>query len=334
MSLTTVSAAFFIASASVDGSVASCERAADIVAPVTYDEIVVTSRAQYVFPDVQVAAPPPPVLGTGNPAESQPAASAGDQSAGAAKPPEDDDIVVTGRMRPPPEDPAQAINMASFQVVQAIDQNLVRPAALAYSSTVPAPIRDGVRNFLDHLTEPVNALNFLLQHKIGKTFETIGRFAINSTLGVLGIFDIAKRKPFHLPLRINGFGNTLGFYGVPPGPFLYVPLIGPTTVRDLVGIIANRSLIPAIASKPFNQAWFYIPSAVLGQIDRRAQLDEELQARRNDTRGAYTATREDYLERRQATIDALHGIYKPENFPPPPVVPTVGVPKGKVPAPR
>lgn len=318
MSLSAVSAALLFAGTTMDIGVASCERVADFGPPAA--------------PAVEIAyVAPPPLVPTVAPLHAGASVSAiaanlvdpSSTEPAAQKRVEEGEIVVTGRLKPPPEDPAQAINMASFEVVQAIDQNVMRPAALAYSNTVPAPIRDGVRNFLDHLTEPVNAINFLLQLKVGKAFETVGRFAINSTLGVLGIFDIAKRKPFHLPLRINGFGDTLGYYGVKPGPFMYLPLVGPTTVRDLIGIILNRSLLPTFAGRPFNRPWFYIPSAALGQIDRRAQLDEELQARRADTRGAYTATREDYLERRRSRINALHGIYDPKDYPPPKVVPTL-----------
>lgn len=235
---------------------------------------------------------------------------------------QDEDIIVTGRVRVK-EDPIQEVNLASFQVVQAVDQNVVRPVALAYSNTIPGPIRDGIRNFLDHLTEPVNAVNYLLQFKIGRAFETVGRFAINSTLGVLGIFDIARRKPFHLPYRQNGFADTMGFYGVKPGAFLYVPLIGPTTVRDLIGVVLNRSFLPSIAGRPFNRPAFYIPSSVFGQLDKRAQLDEDIERRRGDNRGAYTATREEYLERRQIQIDALHGKFNPKYYPPPKVVPTL-----------
>jgi phospholipid-binding lipoprotein MlaA len=283
MSLSSVSAALLFASASVDGGVASCERAIDVSPATAYIETVRGGPASHGHLGTLAVALAAEVSDLQDaPGKQEPAQP--------SKPPEPDDIVVTGRLRPPPEDPAQAVNMVSFQVVQAVDQNLVRPAALAYSSTVPAPIRDGVRNFLDHLTEPVNAVNYLLQLKVGKAFETVARFAINSTLGVLGIFDMAKRKPFYLPLRINGFGNTMGYYGVKPGPFLYVPLIGPTTVRDLVGIILNRSFVPTFAGRPFNRPWFYIPSSVLGQIDRRAQLDEELQARRSDSRGAFRSS--------------------------------------------
>lgn len=318
MSLSAVSAAFLIAGTVMDAGGAPCERTADLGAP-----------AMSLIETVHVA--PPPLVATVAPLNlgASPSAIAVNLAAppqgqpDAQKPPEEGEIIVTGRSKPPPEDPAQAINMVSFQVVQAVDQNVMRPAALAYEKALPAPVRDGVRNFLDHLTEPVNAVNFLLQFKIGKVFETIGRFAINSTLGVLGIFDMAKRKPFHLPLRINGFGDTLGYYGVKQGAFIYLPLIGPTTVRDLIGITLNRSFLPAFAGPPINRPYFYIPAAALGQIDRRAQMDEEIQARRTDTRGAYTATREDYLHRRQVHINALKGIYDPKDYPPPRYVPTI-----------
>src|SRR3546814_2534491 len=70
---------------------------------------------------------------------------------------------------------------------------------------------------------------------LGKALETVGRFAINSTIGAAGVFDVAKKAPINLPYRSNGFANTLGFYGVEPGPYFFLPLVGPTTLRDMVG---------------------------------------------------------------------------------------------------
>lgn len=329
MSLSTVSAALFIASASMDVGLASCDCTGDLrVHRARADSVSFYAPPVLTIGMLDTTVPRPEIVNVtpaSGPAASPPAGGAGSTGTSVAAKPVDegDEIVVTGRLRPPREDPAQAINMASFVVVQAIDQAVMRPAALTYEKFIPSPIRDGVRNFLDHLTEPVNAVNYLLQFKIGRMFETIGRFAINSTLGVVGIFDIAKRKPFRLPYRQNGFADTLGFYGVKPGPFIYLPLIGPTTVRDLAGIFMNRSFLPAVAGRPFNQPWFFIPTASLGQLDKRAQFDEELQRRRVDSRGAYTATREDYLERRQIHIDALRGKFDPKNYPPPRLVPTV-----------
>src|SRR3546814_10385251 len=99
----------------------------------------------------------------------------------------------------------------------------------------PKPIRDGLGNALRNLREPINFLNFLFQFKIGKAVETVGRFAINSTIGVAGIFDVAKKPPVNLPYRPNGFANTLGFYGVELGPHFFLPRLGPKTLRDTVG---------------------------------------------------------------------------------------------------
>ena len=217
------------------------------------------------------------------------------------------EIVVTSRARHVPGDPLQELNFATFQVTQAVDEAVVRPAAMAYSRIVPEPVRLGIRNFLDHLYQPVVFVNFLLQHKVGKAVETFGRFVINTTIGIVGVFDIAKRKPFKLPNRKNGFADTMGFYGVKSGPFLFLPIVGPTTARDLVGLFLDRLLVPLAAGRPFNKPAFAIPAGVLGQLDQRDQFDEELEARKGDARGFYSATREEYLKDRRDRIDALHG---------------------------
>src|SRR3546814_675307 len=135
-----------------------------------------------------------------------------------------DEIIVTARSEAPPGDPLQNVNIEAFQVAQSVDKALVGPIAKGYEGGVPKPIRDGLGNALRNLREPINFLNFLFQFKIGKAVETVGRFAINSTIGVAGIFDVAKKPPVNLPYRPNGFANTLGFYGVEPGPYFFLPL--------------------------------------------------------------------------------------------------------------
>lgn len=217
------------------------------------------------------------------------------------------DIVVRAEARTVPGDPLQQLNLKAFKAVQAVDHAVIRPAAMAYSHIVPNPIRSGFRNFLNHLTEPVVFVNFLLQLKPGKAAETLGRFAINSTVGVAGIFDIAKRRPFKLPHRPNGFAYTMGYYGVKPGPFLFLPLVGPTTVRDLIGVILDRAFVPFAFGKPFNRPAYAIPTNVFSQLDQRAQLDATLNKLHAESGRPYGATREDYLERRQAEIDVLRG---------------------------
>lgn len=217
-----------------------------------------------------------------------------------------DQIVVTGEVDQPKSDPAQAVNQASFEVVQKVDDAIVAPLAMGYKHALPSPVRSGLRNFLRNLTEPVVFVNFLLQGKPGKAAETLGRFAVNSTVGVAGLVDVAKNKPFRLPYRENGFANTLGYYGVGPGPYLFLPLIGPTTVRDLFGLGVDRALLPATVGGPLRSPYYVFGAGAIKSLDDRIQLDCELQKQRESS-NPYNTAREYYLERRKADIEALHG---------------------------
>lgn len=225
-------------------------------------------------------------------------------------------IVVTGRRGHAPGDPLEGVNAASFGVTQGFDRALVAPVSMAYKRTVPSPIRSALHNILSNLHEPVVFLNYLLQLKPGKAAETAGRFLINSTIGVAGAIDVAKRRPFNLPHRPNGFEDTLGYYGVKPGPFLFVPLVGPTTVRDLIGKTLDRLVLPLGVGKPFNQPAYTIPASTTRMLDHRVGIDGEL----NDIRESpdpYAAARTRYLQERQAEIDRLHS--RPKRAPTPPV---------------
>ena len=216
------------------------------------------------------------------------------------------DIVVTARTYDAPEDPLRAVNAQSFAITQAVDQAVVAPVAMTYQRALPAPVRDAIRHFFNNLAEPVAFLNFLVQLKPGKAAETAGRFAINTTIGVAGMVDVARKKPFKLPRRPNGFANTLGYYGVKPGPFLFLPLIGPTTVRDLVGLGIDRMVLPSVFGQPFNQPTYTIPASIVGSLDYRVEFDTQLR-KMKETPDPYAASRKNYLESRQAEIDALHG---------------------------
>lgn len=217
----------------------------------------------------------------------------------------DDSIVVTAGSHPP-GDPLNKLNEQSFEVVQALDTAIVEPVSIAYRDALPEPVRDGLHNLLSNLTEPVVALNFLLQLKPGKAVETVGRFVVNSTLGVAGLFDVAKKEPFNLPYRKNGLANTLGYYGVGPGPFLYLPFIGPTTVRDLGGRLVDLSILPAAVGKPLSEPIVGLARGSLSSLDERIREAPKIQALK-DSPDPYTATKEWYLQGRQMEIDALKG---------------------------
>ena len=215
-----------------------------------------------------------------------------------------------GRGEPPPGDPLQEVNITSFQAVQSIDKALVAPVADGYQNIVPEPVRDGLGNVLRNLSEPVNFLNFLLQFKIGKAAETLGRFAVNTTFGVGGLFDVAKTKPFDLPYRRNGFANTLGFYGVEPGPYFYLPLLGSTTLRDLAGNSIDLLVLPTAVGAPFNRTAYAVPTNVVRQLNDRIDSDAEIQRLQQESADPYVETRTLYLEMRQREIDALKGKHR------------------------
>ncbi len=269
-----------------------------------------------------VAPSPAPQAASGAIPEAEQAAQAAQAAPDNAQ---DDEIVVRARPRSPREDPLQELNLKTYAVVQTADKLVVAPAAKAYSKIFPSFLRAGLRHFFNNLNEPVVFVNYLLQHKIGKAFETVGRFGVNSTLGVAGVVDVAKKAPFKLPKRRNSFANTMGFYGVKPGPFLFLPLIGPTTVRDLLGVSVDKLLLPSAVGKPFNRVWYTLPATIIGTLDDRVEFAEKLQKFRNSS-DPYAASRASYLQSRQAEIDALHvhghRRVKPEAPSDTPVTPT------------
>lgn len=218
--------------------------------------------------------------------------------------PADPTITVTAR-KPSPLDPIEKVNVKSYKTTQAVDGAVIAPIAHAYNDGLPKPVRNGFRNFLNNLHEPVVAINFLLQHRIGKAVETVGRFGLNSTLGVGGVIDVAKRKPFNLPLRANGFADSFAYYGVKPGPYLYLPLVGPTTPRDLTGVVLDRLVLPVAIGAPFTKPQVTLPLSAVSQIDLRARFDAQAKAIQ-DSPDPYVARRDLYFRMRNAEICALH----------------------------
>lgn len=249
--------------------------------------------------------PPPPVEEA---VVAVPEESAVETAPPTAEPTEGEvnEIVVSGSTEAPPGDPLVQLNAQSYEVTQAVDDAFVAPVAKGYEDVVPKPVRSGLRNFFRNLKSPIIFLNYMLQLKPGKAMETLGRFAINSTIGIAGLVDVAKDDPFNLPFRDNGFANTLGYYGVGTGPFFFLPLIGPTTLRDVVGGAIDGLVLPTAIGKPFNMPEYTITTGIIRSLDYRIQFDEELM-RQRATEDPYTASREFYLQRRKAEIEALHG---------------------------
>jgi ABC-type transporter MlaC component len=131
-------------------------------------------------------------------------------------------------------DPIEPFNRGAYAVHQAIDRNVLAPVARGYRAVVPTPVRLGVRNVLANLRTPVILVNDVLQGEPRRAGDTLGRFVVNSTLGVGGIFDVAGNR-----LGVRGhaedFGQTFARWGVGEGPYLFIPVIGPSNPRDLTG---------------------------------------------------------------------------------------------------
>jgi phospholipid-binding lipoprotein MlaA len=139
-------------------------------------------------------------------------------------------------------DPLEPFNRTMYSVHTGIDKVVLRPAAKAYQYVLPQPVRTGVRNVLSNLRTPVVAANDLLQGDPDRLLVTVGRFMINTTFGIGGIFDVAAEAG--MPGHTEDFGQTLANWGVGEGPFLFVPILGPSNPRDLVGYGAGIAADP------------------------------------------------------------------------------------------
>ncbi len=237
-------------------------------------------------------------------------------------PEEGKEIIVTARQSAR-IDPLVELNAQSFAAIQAIDKAVVAPVALGYASVVPKPIRNGLRNVLRNLDEPAGFLNYILQLKIGRAAKSAARFGINSTMGVAGVFDMARRKPFNLAYRPNSFANTFACYGVGNGPYFFLPLVGPTTLRDLFGLGLDKAVLPTVVGKPFDDGKVNVVLGVVDALTDRVEIDSQLERIRNESGDPYFAVREVYLAQRRAEIGAICPRRGDTN-PDPNLIPRVG----------
>ncbi len=216
-----------------------------------------------------------------------------------ATPPEDlEDLAVYEEAN----DPLEEFNRHIDKANRAIDRYVLRPIASAYSSGVPSPLRDAVRNFFDNLRAPVILANDLLQGEGERAGITVARFLTNTTLGLGGFIDTAD-KVFGLEFHDEDFGQTLAVWGVDEGFYLVLPLIGPSNPRDAVGIVVDSFLDP----------WNYLLTAadieygpavrsILNGIDLRARNIDTLDEIERTSIDSYATLRSLYRQRRADEI--------------------------------
>ena len=192
-----------------------------------------------------------------------------------------------------PGDPFEPANRDVWALNQGLDRAALRPAATFYHDNTPTWVQNCVTNFFENLSSPRIVLHSLLQGKPGEAGEETLRFVLNTTLGLGGLFDPAADA--NLPKHNEDLGQTLGVWGVPPGPFLMVPLLGPSTLRDLPSSIVDRFTEPLYwYSGGSNARWGSLTLSVLDTRARLLPLDATL-AKAYDP---YGFVRDAFLQRR------------------------------------
>ena len=166
-------------------------------------------------------------------------------------------------------DPFVGINHKVYAFNNAADKVILQPAARAYKTVLPNQAQHSVRRFFSNLNEPLNIVNNLLQGKVDGALNSTYRFAVNSTVGVLGLFDIAKL--YGVDKRYEDLGQTLAVWGVKPGPYVMVPFWGPSTIRDGLGLVfESAAYYPINEISDSNSAQSSL--TLLNIIDNRAGL--------------------------------------------------------------
>ncbi len=199
------------------------------------------------------------------------------------------------------DDPLEPLNRAVFGFNEVIDDALLEPVAKGYRAITPDPVEDSVSNFFNNLGEINTIINSTLQLKLDKTVSSSARFVINSTVGVFGLFDIATN--LGIERHREDFGQTLGHYGVPAGPYLVLPFFGPSTFRDAPGFYADiaveKSISPVHTELHHEERQLIQATNV---IDTRANLLQATKILDTAAKDKYIFLRESYLQKRTKMI--------------------------------
>jgi phospholipid-binding lipoprotein MlaA len=198
-------------------------------------------------------------------------------------------------------DPWEPTNRAVFNFDVKLDHAVARPVAVFYRSAVPEPARDGVHNALTNLHAPVVFVDDVLQGEGNKAGATIGRFAINSTVGLAGLIDVASKVG--IPGHDNDFGITLGKAGAGEGSYLVLPFVGPKPPRDLVGSGVDIAFDPLTYMSWNDSTLYMIVRAGLGVLDDRTAVIDAVDSIERSSIDFYATTRNLYRQHRNAQIN-------------------------------
>ena len=208
--------------------------------------------------------------------------------------------------QPPPgaedaNDPYENTNRAVFGFNQGLDRTVLVPVSNAYRTVVPPPIRDSVHNILQNLNGPITFANDVLQAEPGLAAETLGRLVLNTTIGFGGFFDVASK--LGVPYHTNDMGITLATWGMASGPYLMLPVLGPSNPRDLAGDVADSFGDPAnIVLGNAHLLWATFARSAVSGVDERSRNIESLAEIERTSLDYYATIRSLARQRRAAQI--------------------------------
>ena len=204
-----------------------------------------------------------------------------------------------------PGDPFEGFNRAMFGFNEALDNAVLKPVATGYRNVVPEPVRECTGNVFSNINDVFVAVNSLLQGKVGDAVSDACRVLVNSTVGVLGCFDVASKMG--LEKHNRDFGQTFGKWGIGSGPYFVFPFLGPSNIREGVGTLIYSNLDPVWAN--------HIPTRnvaySLRAVNRRAELLSASSALEDAALDKYAFVRDAYVQRRQSLIDDGDNKAKP-----------------------
>jgi len=228
-------------------------------------------------------------------------ALAGVALSGCAKPPPDPDALADFKAT---NDPLEPTNRFFFSVNNTLDRYTLKPVAQGYVAVVPQPVRDGIHHVLGNMASPTLLADDVLAGKPRRAGTTFVRFVINSTVGVAGIFDVAKHLGY--PAHEGDGGLTLASWGVPTGPYLYLPLVGPSSPRAATGFGMDIALSP-LNYVPRGYGLLTLNWGLYGGgiIDTRAQLLDQLDEIYRDALDPYATIRSLYRQHTASEVEAI-----------------------------
>ena len=206
-------------------------------------------------------------------------------------------------------DPAEPVNRAIFKVNVAADHAVMRPVAQAYAERVPEGVQKGLHNIVQNLKQPAVVVNDALQGNVKQAWQSVQRLAVNSTVGVAGVFDVAEK--WGLPPHKADFGQTLALWGVGEGPFVELPLLGPSNARDTVGTVVDMAMNPLNFVGAASATYASVAVGGTNVIDTRAQHLHDLDELERNSLDYYATLRSVYRQHREAEINAAQQPAQP-----------------------